>query len=92
MADYLPFGFIKLMTQKRKIKWARIIALGIIPEYPEKRIDSVFYWEIVNRRYVWEYDLGEASWVLEDNEMMKRGLDVMKADVYKKYRMFEINI
>ncbi|MGE5861701.1 MAG: hypothetical protein ACM34J_14145 [Ignavibacteria bacterium] len=87
-----PFGFIKLMTQKRKIKWARIIALGVIPEFQKKGIDSILYWEIVNRSYVLGICFGEASWVLEDNEMMKRGLDVMKADVYKKYRMFEINI
>jgi GNAT superfamily N-acetyltransferase len=87
-----PFGFIKLMTQKKKIKWARIIALGVIPEYQRKGIDSILYWEIVNRADKVGIRLGEASWVLEDNEMMKRGLDVMNADIYKKYRLYEINI
>ncbi len=33
----LPFNFIKLFTQKKKIKWARILTLGIIPEYQKKR-------------------------------------------------------
>jgi GNAT superfamily N-acetyltransferase len=87
-----PFGFIKLMTEKRKIKWARIIALGVIPEFQRKGIDSILYWEIVNRADKIGIRLGEASWVLEDNEMMKRGLDVMNADVYKKYRMYEMKI
>lgn len=32
----LPFNFIKLFTQKKKIKWARIITLGIIPEHQKK--------------------------------------------------------
>ena len=35
---------------------------------------------------------GEASWVLEDNEMMNRGLDVMNAERYKKYRIWEVEV
>jgi len=37
-------------------------------------------------------DLGEASWILEDNEMMNRGAEVMKGEIYKKYRVYEKNI
>jgi hypothetical protein len=33
--------------------------------------------------------LGEASWVLEDNEMMNRGLELMNASKYKTYRIWE---
>jgi GNAT superfamily N-acetyltransferase len=87
-----PFGFIKLLTGKKKITWSRIIALGIIPEYQKRGLDAVFYWEIVTRAHNNGIDLGEASWVLEDNEMMKRGLEVLKAEVYKKYRIYEIPI
>jgi hypothetical protein len=87
-----PFGFIKLITQKKKMKWCRIIALGVIPEFQKKGLDSVFYWEIVNRAHNAGIDLGEASWVLEDNEMMKRGLDVMRGIPYKKYRIYQKNI
>lgn len=88
----LPFNFIKLFTQKKKITWARIITLGIIPEYQKKGLDSVFYWEIVNRAHAIGIDLGEASWILEDNDMMNRGANVMGGDPYKKYRLWEINI
>jgi hypothetical protein len=87
-----PFNFIKLFTQKKKIKWARIITLGIIPEHQKKGLDAVFYWEIVNRAHNVGIDLGEASWVLEDNDMMNRGAIVMGGTVYKKYRIWEINI
>jgi len=87
-----PFGFIKLMTQKKKIKWSRIIVLGVLPEYQKKGLDSVFYWEIVNRAHDIGIDLGEASWVLEDNEMMKRGAEVMNGELYKTYRIYEKEI
>ncbi len=87
-----PFNFIKLKTKKHLIKWARIITLGIIPEYQKRGLDAVFYWEIVNRAEKLGILLGEASWILEDNEMMNRGAEVMLADLYKKYRIYEMSI
>ena len=86
----LPLNFIKLFTQKKKINWARILTLGIIPEYQKRGLDTVFYWEIVHRASKLGIHQGEASWVLEDNEMMNRGLELMNADRYKKYRIWEV--
>ncbi|MGK9367716.1 hypothetical protein ACSSWA_02315 [Melioribacter sp. Ez-97] len=88
----LPFNFIKLFTQRKKINWCRIITLGIIPEYQKRGLDSVFYWEIVNRAAELGIYLGEASWILEDNEMMNRGAHVMNGELYKKYRIYDIPI
>ncbi len=87
-----PTGFLKLFTQKKKIKWCRIITLGLIPEYQKRGLDAVFYWEIVNRAHKIGIDLGEASWILEDNAMMNRGADVMQGELYKKYRIYDKKI
>lgn len=85
-----PFGFLKLFTKKKDIKWARIITLGIIPEFQKRGLDAVFYNEVVHRAAKLGIYLGEASWILEDNEMMNRGAEVMNGELYKKYRVFEI--
>lgn len=87
-----PFGFLKLYTQKKHIKWSRVITLGIVPEYQKRGLDAVFYWETLMRAHKVGIDLGEASWVLENNEMMNRGAQTMKGDLYKKYRIYEIDI
>lgn len=87
-----PFNFIKLFTQKKKIEWARILTLGVIPEFQKKGLDAVLYWEILERAHKIGIDTGEASWVLEDNDMMNRGLELMKAHRYKTYRIWEINV
>ncbi len=84
-----PFNFIKIYTQRRKIKWARIITLGIIPEYQKRGLDAVFYYEITKRAEKIGIKLGEASWILEDNEMMKRGAKAMNGSIYKKYRVYQ---
>jgi hypothetical protein len=88
----LPFNFLKLFTHKKKISWARILTLGIIPEYQKRGLDTVFYWEIVQRASALGIYNGEASWVLEDNEMMNRGLELMNADRYKRYRIWEVEV
>ncbi|MEJ2494107.1 MAG: hypothetical protein P8Y79_07240 [Ignavibacteriaceae bacterium] len=86
-----PFNFLKLYTMKKKITWARILTLGIIPEFQKKGLDTVLYWEVVERASKLGIKQGEASWVLEDNEMMNRGLKLMNAHPYKKYRIWEVN-
>ena len=87
-----PFNFIKLFTQKKKISWARILTLGVIPEFQKKGLDAVLYWEILERAHKIGIDLGEASWVLEDNDMMNRGLELMNAHRYKTYRIWTCDV
>jgi GNAT superfamily N-acetyltransferase len=81
-----------LFTERKKITWARILTLGIIPKYQKKGIDAVFYYEIIHRAAKRGIYLGEASWVLEDNEMMNRAALMMQGELYKKYRIYEKEI
>ncbi len=79
-----------LFTKKKKIDLTRIIVLGVLPEYQSSGIDAVLYHEIGETAFELGMPKGEASWILEDNEMMKRGLETtMKGDVYKTYRIFQ---
>ncbi len=82
-----------LFTKRKKIDTQRIIVLGVIPEYQGRGIDSVMYWETGHRGLDIGIQYGEASWVLEDNVMMNRGLTTtMKAERYKTYRSYEMPI
>ena len=68
----------------------RIIVLGVLPEYQKTGVDSVLYWEMGTRGVPKGITQGEASWILEDNEMMKKGLTTtMKGKVYKTYRLYQ---
>lgn len=79
-----------LLTKKKKIDLTRIIVLGVLPEYQSSGIDAVLYHEIGETAFDLGMPKGEASWILEDNEMMKRGLETtMKGEVYKTYRIFQ---
>ncbi len=88
----LPFNFIKLFTKRKSIPWARIIILGIIPEYQKRGLDAALYYEVMVRAQERNIYRGEASWILEDNEMMNRGAETMRGDLYKKYRVYQKGI
>jgi hypothetical protein len=88
-----PFNFIKLFTQRKKIEWARIIILGILPEYQGRAYDSVMYHEVVMRSRKRGIKYGEASWIIEDNYPMVRAAEeVMSGVCYKKYAAYKIEL
>jgi hypothetical protein len=86
-------GIWHLLTKKKKMTIARIIALGILPEFRNIGLDAVMYYETGKRAADIGIYKGEASWILENNEMMNRALTVtMLNKVYKTYRLYDIGL
>ncbi len=88
----LPFGIFKLLFQKKKIKRARIILLGVLEDYRKMGVEGVFYARITERWLEKGYEEAEASWILENNTMMRRGVESVNMQPYKRYRMYEKKI
>ena len=88
----LPFGIFKLLLGLKKINYVRVIALGVNEEYRKAGIEAYFYSEIIQKAIDKKITGGEASWILENNEMMNKGLLNLKATAYKRYRIFEKKI
>lgn len=84
----LPFGWLKFLYYRRKIKEVRLFALGILPEYRGKGFDAVLYIEALMRGRENGITGGELSWTLEDNEPINKGIEAMGARLYKKYRVY----
>lgn len=89
-----PFGLLKLLwyTKVKKIDMVRLITMGVVPEYQKRGIDVIFYIETVKHCLAKGIRGGELSWILEDNDLMNRTIVSLGASVYKKYRLYEINI
>ena len=69
-------------------KEARLAILGVHPDYRNKGIAPVFYYESLTRAsHV--YDGGEMSWVEESNEEMSKAIRLLGAKRYKTYRIYE---
>ena len=91
--NLFPFNFFKLFTQKKRINWARVMVLGLLPQYQGRGIDSVLYHELILRARKMGIDYAEASWILEDNlPMMRAAENVLNGIPYKKYEVYEKDI
>ena len=84
-----PFGFLKLLWNKRAIKRMRAISTNVIPEYQAWGVGLVLHASLVPRLYDWGMDEVEFSWVLESNHLSKRTLERGGALVTKKYRLYD---
>ncbi|HEU4388974.1 MAG TPA: N-acetyltransferase [Blastocatellia bacterium] len=86
----LPVGIFKLLWYSRKINSIRVITLGVAKEYQSLGIAAVFYDEVYRRGRAKGYSSAEASWVLEDNVLMIRAIEMLGARRHKTYRIYEI--
>jgi hypothetical protein len=87
-----PFGFLKFFTQRKKIEWVRILLLGLLPKFRGKALDAAFYHELIQVGVKNGIRYAEGSWILEDNEMINRGMQLINGVVYKKYHVYELPI
>jgi ribosomal protein S18 acetylase RimI-like enzyme len=88
----LPTAIMNLMTGKKGINQMRIITLGVVPKYHRKGVDALLYRELIERAVAKGIDMAEASWVLEDNTMMNRSAEMLQAEAYKRYRVYQKSI
>ena len=88
-----PFGLLKLLWHTKvsnKVNSCRIITFGVIPDFRNRAIDMLLFYETFQRGVAAGYTWGELSWVLETNELMNRGIEQMRAKPYKTYRILEM--
>ncbi len=84
-----PTGILKLLTQRKKINGIRILALGVTEPFRKMGIEAVFYGMIIKNGLKKNIRTAEASWILESNQMMNRGIESVNGEVYKRYRIYE---
>jgi len=84
-----PFGFIRLLWNKKGIKRMRAISTNVVPEYQAWGVGLVLMGALVKPVIDWGMKEVEFSWVLESNHLSKRTLERGGALVTKKYRMYQ---
>ncbi|MEO5647286.1 MAG: hypothetical protein ABIQ56_02925 [Chitinophagaceae bacterium] len=87
-----PTGIFKLLFGLKKINYVRVLALGVEEEYRRMGIEACFYADLIQKSIAKNIIGGEASWILENNLMMKKGLDSLNAVQYKRYRIYQKSI
>jgi len=84
-----PTGLLKLLLGKKKINGIRILLLGVIDGYRKLGIEACLYGRIIKAFKARDFKYAEASWTLEDNEMVNRPIENIGGKLYRKYRILE---
>jgi len=84
----LPFNIIKLLLNKSKTRKIRIILLGVVEEYRKLGIEGVMFANYIQAARDYGLEGGEASWILESNEMMVKGAENLNGTRTHTYRIF----
>jgi GNAT superfamily N-acetyltransferase len=87
----LPTGLLKILYYQRLIQNVRVLALGVEERYRASGVGAAFYATLVRNARKLGYGDCEMSWILEDNILMNRALEVMGAKRYKTYRIYDWN-
>jgi len=89
-------GFLRVLKfiwylKTRSPKEARVIVMGVTPEFRNKGIAAVFYYETLMRGKK-KFIGGEMSWVEENNKEIISAIEVMGGKRYKTYRIYETGL
>jgi GNAT superfamily N-acetyltransferase len=84
----LPFGWLKMLTQLPKLNVYRMWALGVVPEYQGKAIDTLLYRATHDALAPLNVRM-EINYVLENNDRMNNAIMKLGASQIRRYRVYE---
>lgn len=87
----LPFGWLKLLWGLPRLKQYRMWALGVIPEFHGRAIDTLLYRRLYEELFSPELRM-EINYVLEDNERMNNALLKLGVKPLRRYRVYEMGV
>lgn len=85
----LPFGFLKLIMNKRAIQKMRVISINVVPEYQRWGLGVVLLGGLIEPMLKWGMREVEFSWVLESNTLSRASLEKGGAKLDKAYKIYD---
>jgi len=87
-----PWDWLKLWWYSRRIYCLSFKILAVLPEYWGRGIDVLFYLEMARQMLAHGYRWMDMSLTAEDNLMTTRIAARFGAEVYKRYRVFQLTL
>ena len=84
-----PLGALRMLWGKRRILDFRVMALGVKPAFRSRSILALFTHEIMRRGKQFGKRGAEASWLLEDNQMIVKPMRGMGARERMRWRVYD---
>ena len=88
----IPIGLVKLLYHKARLKKARLIAMGVRPQFRRLGVAEMLVLRVMEEGMVKAGFAAELSMTLENNVMINRFLEAIGAHRYKTYRIYSKSI
>jgi len=86
-----PFGIFKLLFFRKKISYGRMVALGVLPEFRDKRAAVLIYEDAWMNHIHAGYKRFEGGWTHEKNPFLST-TTWLGAKIHKTYRVYDYHI
>ena len=83
-----PLGLLRLLLGKRTVDTARVMALGVKGKFRSRSILALFTREVMRRGLAMGKVGAEASWLLEDNQLIVKPMRAMGARERMRWRVY----
>ncbi|HLF29378.1 MAG TPA: N-acetyltransferase [Anaerolineae bacterium] len=77
---------------RKEIDTLRVVLLGVLEKYRLQGIEAMLYFEVAKYALPKGIHKAECGWVLETNDLMRRGIEGVGGRVYKTYRMYDLQL
>jgi len=86
----LPFGFIRLLANRRAIRSVRMISAQVVPEFQRQGLGPLMVAHLLPAMQARGIDEAEFSTVIESNQFSLATLRRIGATITKTYRMYDL--
>jgi hypothetical protein len=84
-----PTGWWYLLRRQHWMDTVRFFAMGVVPEYRQRGVEAVFYYETFRNAVKKGYRRAELSLIVETNTQIRKSVESFGAHISKTYRVYE---
>ncbi len=86
-----PFGFLRLLWRKNKIKRIRLMSTNVVPEYQRLGVPLCLFAGMLPKALEWGIEEAEFSWVAESNSLSRGSLQKAGLNREKTWRVYDLD-
>jgi hypothetical protein len=87
-----PWGIVDMLLEMKRTKWVSLNGVGILPEYHGRGGNALLYYEMAKIIHEHGFMHIEQTQMADTAEMVRKDMITLGAEIYKKHRVFKINI
>jgi GNAT superfamily N-acetyltransferase len=87
-----PWGLIDMLLEMKRTKWVSLNGVGVLPAYHGRGGNALLYHEMAKIVHEYKFEHIEETQMADTAVMVRKDMITLGAEIYKRHRVFKINI